>query len=156
MRRKERQVTDLQEILGVIGRCDVCRLGLADGGQPYVVPLNFGWECEEGKLTLFFHSAKQGRKLEMIGQNPCACFEMDGSHRMIRGEHACDYSFAYESVIGTGRVTICESADEKRKGLTLLMRQMEPGLEFTFSDAQLASVAVLRLDVAEFACKRLS
>lgn len=42
MRQKDREVTELQEIIAIMRRCDVCRLALNDEGYPYIVPLNFG------------------------------------------------------------------------------------------------------------------
>ena len=32
MRRKDREVTDLNDIIGIMERCDVCRLALNDDG----------------------------------------------------------------------------------------------------------------------------
>lgn len=42
MRRKDREVTDLSEIIEIMKNCDVCRLALNDDGFPYILPLNFG------------------------------------------------------------------------------------------------------------------
>jgi len=54
MRRKDREVTDLSEIMK---NCDVCRLALNDDGFPYILPLNFGMAVNGEKITLYFHSA---------------------------------------------------------------------------------------------------
>lgn len=50
MRRKDREVTELEAVKEIIRQCDVLRLGLADGDYPYIVPMNFGWEEKEGRL----------------------------------------------------------------------------------------------------------
>ena len=43
MRRKDREITDIEELLAVVSRCKVCRLAMAENNRPYVVPLNFGY-----------------------------------------------------------------------------------------------------------------
>ena len=69
MCRKDREITDPEKIRAVIGECAVCRLGLADGKRVYVVPVNFGHVEEAGRHVLYFHGAKEGRKMDLIRQN---------------------------------------------------------------------------------------
>ena len=66
MRRKDREVKDYPEIIKIIDACDCCRLGFVDDKEGYIVPLNFGYETNGSDLTLYFHSAKEGRKIEML------------------------------------------------------------------------------------------
>ena len=77
MRKAEREITNFEEIVELIDRCDTVRLGLAVEGTPYVVPLSFGYETRDGKITLYFHGAKEGRKHEMIAKSPRVCVEGD-------------------------------------------------------------------------------
>jgi nitroimidazol reductase NimA-like FMN-containing flavoprotein (pyridoxamine 5'-phosphate oxidase superfamily) len=123
MRRVDREVSDYAEILVIIKACDVMRLAMVDEtGQAYIVPLNFGWESEGEVLTLFFHCAKEGRKLDILRQNPQVCFEMDTDHCLTTAEEACGYSFGFKSVIGWGEVELLESYDTKVLGLQAIMR----------------------------------
>ena len=62
MRRKDREISDYSEIIRIIESCSVCRLGLMDENEAYIVPMNFGYIVENKDLTLYFHSAKEGRK----------------------------------------------------------------------------------------------
>lgn len=57
MRRSDREVLDLDEILDIIEACDVCRIAMVDDGVPYIVPMNFGYMFDGEKLHLCFHSA---------------------------------------------------------------------------------------------------
>jgi len=66
MRRKDREVTNLDEIRDIIEKCKVCHLAMVDNGMPYVIPLNFGYIIADNLLTLFFHSAKEGRKINIL------------------------------------------------------------------------------------------
>ena len=73
MRQKNREITDLVEIIEVMRGCDVCRLGLNDeDGFPYVIPLNFGMEVTDGKIRLyqvsFVHMVL--RRQQPVGQIP--------------------------------------------------------------------------------------
>jgi nitroimidazol reductase NimA-like FMN-containing flavoprotein (pyridoxamine 5'-phosphate oxidase superfamily) len=154
MRRKDREITDIQEILGIIGRCKVCRLAVAENNLPYVVPLNFGYEYKNGELSLYFHGAREGKKMDMLKKNPEACFEMDGAHQLIEGSEAAKYSFAYESVIGFGKVEFVEGDEEKSRGLNLLMAHQSGKGDFTFPADQLRAVAVYKIKARSFTGKR--
>ena len=59
MRRKDREITDFNEIINIIKKCDVCRIALNDKDFPYIVPLNFGYP---GKRSIFIFSLCHGRK----------------------------------------------------------------------------------------------
>ncbi len=155
MRRKDREITGLAEIMEILSRCQVCRLGMCQKGMPYVVPLNFGVEREGERLVLYFHGAREGKKLDIIRENPQVCVEFDGEHRLLEGETACAHSFAYESVIGFGKAEILESHEEKAQGLAVILRSLT-GKEFTFTPEQTQSVAVLRVALEEVAGKRRS
>lgn len=48
MRRKDREITDICAILELVSECKVCRLAMTDGGVPYIVPLNYGYEYADG------------------------------------------------------------------------------------------------------------
>jgi nitroimidazol reductase NimA-like FMN-containing flavoprotein (pyridoxamine 5'-phosphate oxidase superfamily) len=154
MRRSDREVKDLSEILAIIAKSDVCRLGLVDGERAYIVPMNFGYCFECGVLTLYFHCADEGRKLDIIARNPVAGFEMDCSQKLITGDTAFDFSMEYESVIGSGRIELCHSITAKRDGLLRLMRHYAPEREFELPDDMLGAVTVFRLTAEEFSGKR--
>ena len=51
MRRKDREITDINEILELVAKTDVLHLGLFDGDYPYIVPLHYGYEYADGTLT---------------------------------------------------------------------------------------------------------
>jgi nitroimidazol reductase NimA-like FMN-containing flavoprotein (pyridoxamine 5'-phosphate oxidase superfamily) len=154
MRRKDREITDIQEILGVVSRCKVCRLAVAENNLPYVVPLNFGYEYKNGELVLYFHGAREGKKIAILKKNPEACFEMDGAHQLIEGPEAARYSFAYESVIGFGTVEFVEEDEEKSRGLNLLMAHQSGKGDFTFPADQLRTVEVYKIKARSFTGKR--
>lgn len=113
MRRKDREITDICAILELVSECKVCRLAMTDGGVPYIVPLNYGYEYADGALTFYFHSAKEGRKLEILKKNPTVCLELDGRGELVEAANPCAYGYTFASVIGTGNVEFIEYTEEK-------------------------------------------
>jgi len=152
MRRKDREVTDINELLDIIQECRICHLGMQDDKGIYIVPLNYGFEYVENQLNLYFHSAKVGRKIDALKLNPNVCIEMDCDHRLIEGDKACDYSFGFKSIIGNGQVSFVEEYNEKLKGLQLLMHH-ETMKEFEFDEKMVNMVTVMKVVVQEFSGK---
>ena len=153
MRRKDREITDPGKINEIMNRCQVCRLGLRDGDRVYVVPVNFGLAEREGKQFLYFHGAKEGRKADLIRQTGYACFEMDTGYRLQGGEQACDYTAAFQSIIGEGTIAAVEDPAEKERGLNAVMRQSTGKDQWTYGPAMLEAVGVFRLEVETLTCK---
>ena len=128
---------------------------MALNDKAYVVPLNFGYEYNDGKLTFYFHGANAGEKLDILKQNPNACVEMDTGHQLIEGESAYTYSFAFESVIAFGVVEFLEKTEEKSHGLTVLMRhQTGKDTPWEFDRQHLDAVCVYKLTAGSFTGKR--
>ena len=66
MRRKDREITDDYQIDTIITSCNCCRLGFYDQDNVYIVPLSFGYEKKAGTRIFYFHSAKQGKKIQLM------------------------------------------------------------------------------------------
>lgn len=152
MTRRERQMTDEVFIRHVLDTAKVVHLGMVDGDEPYVVPMNYGYVLEDGKLTLYLHGARRGRKLDVLRKNPRVFFEMECDVRPFTNEVACKYGMAYSSLMGKGRAVIVENVAEKQKSLTLLM-QTQSGKEFSFTEKLADVVGVIRIDVETFTAK---
>lgn len=155
MRRAEFEITDVDEKLAVIDRCTVCRLGLSENDQAYIVPLNFGYVWRDNALTLFFHSANEGKKLDILKKNNRACFEIDCDHKLIEGETACRHGFAFTSVIGFGTVEFISDSEEKTFALNALMRrQTGKDIQYRYPEKELNAVTVYKMNVASFTGKK--
>lgn len=152
MRRSEREVTAQSEIDEIINECDCCRLGFSDGNEVYIVPLSFGYDPE--RQIFYFHSAKEGRKIELIRQNGRAGFELDCGHRLLPGKAACGYSYAYRSVIGTGRISLVEDPAERERALELILEHYTGRSGWAFDEHSVQAAAVIRLEVEKLSCKK--
>lgn len=153
MRRKEREVTDYNQMLGIVDKCDCLRLGFVDGEDAYIVPLNYGYEDNGGNLILYCHGAKEGRKADLIKSNGRASFEMDTKHELVGSDTACSYSYMYQSVIGKGDIKFIESYEEKKHALELIMAHYTEGKEWQFNENMVNSVAVMKLSVKKWTAK---
>ena len=153
MTKRERQVTDEKQILQILDTAMVLHLGLAVNNEPYVVPLNYGYTMEDGKLTLYMHSALRGKKLDMIRENPNVFFEIDCDMEPFgEGDIPCQYGMVYSSVMGKGKATIVEDVEEKIRAMKVLMKT-QTQKDFQFNDRLVSIVAVIRIDVAEYTAK---
>ena len=158
MRRAKREVTNKDEVKGIVERATVVRVGFTDEEGMAIVPMNYGFEWDEAaeapKLTLWLHSAGEGRKADAWSKAPEVAIELDVEAGVTTGDYSCAYSYAYESIMGTGRISPVVSKDEKLHGLELVMAHMASGAPVKFSDEAVERVAVWRIDLTHFTAKR--
>ena len=153
MRRNDRAVTDPDRIDAIIRACDCCRLGFADGGTCYIVPLNFGF-CREGEERVFyFHGALEGRKLDLARRTGRASFQLDTGHVLQAADQGCGCSMAFQCVMGEGGVELLAGRAEKRRGLQAILEQTTGRGGWELPDAAVDATAVLRLRVTAISCK---
>ena len=147
MRRVDRAVTDNRQIQSIIEKAKVVHIGMIDNDLPYVVPMQYGFIFNEGKLTLYVHCAKKGRKLNIINKNPHVFIELETEAVIISGgEVPCAYGSEYASVMGDGTAVFVEDVKEKILGLQLLMKT-QTGIDFEITEPMTKQVTVLRIDV---------
>lgn len=149
MRRKEKEITNKEDIEKFLLESKICRLAMVDGDKPYMVPMNFGYR--DGHL--YFHSAKQGRKIDVIRKNPNVCFEVDQLIRFKKAKIACDWGAEYKSVIGSGRAEFLNTPDEKTQALKVIMSQYSDK-EFEFSEDMLDKTLVIKVTVDQMTGKK--
>ena len=155
MRKAKREIREFADIVAVMRRYDVCRLGIVDDdGVPYVVPLNFGLEASEGKVTLYFHSALEGHKLDLLAKNPHVGFEMDCDHKLQYFSEKCYCTMAYASVMDKGTVRMIEDPDETLHALDVLMGQYHHDDDAGYNPAVISRTRAYALDVDEITGKQ--
>jgi uncharacterized protein len=149
MRRKDREITDPAEMAAILESAPVCRLALADGNEPYVVPLCFG----VGDGAIYIHSALEGKKIDILRRNPRCCVEVDITHGPLPDDNPCSWEMQYRSVICTGTAWFVTEALEKQQALTCILAHYG-GAEHTFSEKELGRVCVIRIDIGEMTGKK--
>lgn len=147
MRRKDREMTSREELLAIFSRCEVIRIAWNDENGPYIVPMNFGIHAQGDSIQLYMHGAMQGRKMDLIQQNDRVGFEVDRHIRTITGEKACQWSAAYESIIGSGRIQWVFDDEEREQGMNSIMAHYGFQGKREYNPDILKQTAILRLDV---------
>lgn len=150
--KREREVTDLQEILRILDQAMVVHVAMIDGDEPYLVPMNYGYTMEDGKLTLYLHGATKGRKIDVLQANPKVFFSIECGVQPFEGPVACRYGTTYASVMGSGVAELLEDVDEKKAGLSILMKT-QTGKDFTFDDKMVSIVSVIRITADYYTTK---
>ena len=149
MRRKDKEILDLHRMEEILRKCQVCRVGFANGNVPYVVPMSFGYARSGDAFTLYFHCAQEGRKIDCMRDNPNVAFEMDTGYEVIPSR----ITAKYECLMGHG--TLSEvSGEEALAGLRAILRQsgMDEGYPID-KEESLPRVAVLKLQIAQMTAK---
>jgi len=149
MRRKEKEITDIQEIESVIQKTEICHVAMVDGDRPYVVPMCFGYDAG----ALFLHSAKAGRKIDILKKNANVCVEFDTDDVLVKNEKACRFSMRYSSVMAFGRARFIDDPAIKRHAMDIIMRHYADG-PFSYSDEAFERMMILRVDIENMTGKR--
>ena len=150
--KRESRVTDPTEIIRILDTAKVLHLGLSVNDEPYVVPMNYGYTMEDGKLTLYLHSAVRGKKLDMIQANSKVFFEIDCDRMPFEGRVPCQYGMVYSSIMGRATATLVEDPEAKMQAMSILMKT-QTGKDFTFNKRLVSIVTVIRIDVQEYTAK---
>jgi nitroimidazol reductase NimA-like FMN-containing flavoprotein (pyridoxamine 5'-phosphate oxidase superfamily) len=150
MRRTDKEITDQELISRVIQNAQVCRLGLAKDNIPYILPVSFGYD---GK-SIYFHTAKEGRKIEFLTANNRICFEFEHDVRVITNDsNPCKWTFSFQSVIGYGYVQELTELQIKIDGLNQVMRHYS-GRDWTFTEENLEPIKVWRITITSLTGKQ--
>jgi nitroimidazol reductase NimA-like FMN-containing flavoprotein (pyridoxamine 5'-phosphate oxidase superfamily) len=153
MRRKDREITDRELQRSIIENCDAIRIAFAVADEPYLVAMNFGFTWND-HLQFYLHSAREGKKIDMMRLNGRVCFQMDTNHRLVTGELSCRWGMKYAGIVGRGTLAEVTDETERRYGLERLMLNYGKKGPNRFAAEMLQQTLVLRLDVTEISCKR--
>ena len=150
MRKREKEIKEKHVIESIMKRASICRIGLSGNDVPYVVPLNFGYRDN----CLYFHSAKEGKKIDMMRKNNAVCFEIDVDTELMQAEDPCKWSMKYSSVIGFGRAFLLEDPEEKRQALNIIMDHYSGESSREYPEKALARVAIIKVEIDSMTGKR--
>lgn len=154
MRRKDREVTDQRTIRTILDRCKTCRVAMGDGEELYLVPLSYGYTLEDGTLTLWFHSAREGRKLDLLRRDPRVCFEISREGEPLFSENPCNSNYRFSSLIGWGEVTFVDDPAEACRGLALLYTH-QTGRQAEFTPRQAEKICIYKIVSTTYTAKQL-
>ena len=154
MRRKDREVTDKQEIKAIIDKADACRIAFAVDNTPYIVALNHGYEWNDEQPVFYFHCAHEGKKLDMMKQNSLVCLQLDVDHEFEYIEEKVYCTMNYGSIIAMGKLEQVTDEKERIKGLDLIMQQAGRPIPKEYPESSLKRTTVLRFTATELTAKQ--
>ncbi|MGB9978897.1 pyridoxamine 5'-phosphate oxidase family protein [Methanobacterium sp.] len=152
MRRNDKEIKDKKCIEQVLKKAIVCRIALCDNNKPYIVPMNFGFNDN----FLYLHSAREGRKIDLIKENNNVCFEIDILTEVLSADNACSWGMKYYSVIGFGKAQFIETEDEKKNALDTIMQKYSPNSpkSFEYSKSALDKTALIKVEIESLTGKK--
>lgn len=157
MRREDREIKGMEDIFSVVEKCGVVHVAMADRGKPYVVALNFGFDRLEDGLVLYLHSAYEGRKMDILKENPNVYFQMECDSELVMGTpgNPCSYSWNFASVMGSGQAEFIEGEKEKKHALNRIIQHLgETEESFDFPSKALAGTCVYKIVARDVTGKR--
>ncbi|MGB9936647.1 MAG: pyridoxamine 5'-phosphate oxidase family protein [Methanobacterium sp.] len=152
MRRSDKEIKDSEIIESILKKAQVCRIALCNDNKPYIVPMNFGFDNN----YLYFHSATEGQKIDILNKNKNICFEVDIETELVKAENACNWGMKYYSVIGSGKSEFIENIEGKREALNIIMQKYSgnSSKSFEYSKSTLNKVSVFRVKIEEITGKK--
>lgn len=151
MRKTQYEITDPKVIEEILSGGEVCRIAMIDNDRPYIVPLNYGYKNN----TIYFHSSRLGKKIDLLKLNNKVCFEIELQSQIVKSDNPCDWSTKYRSVIGYGTIDFVEDPDKKREGLDTIMVHYGKSSRNIYKDTSIDKVLILKLRIEEISGKQL-
>ena len=149
MNRKDMEITDIEEIEGIINKANVIRMAVCENNRPYIIPLNFGYKDN----CIYIHSSKKGKKIDILKKNNNISFEVDIDTVLIQSEKACDFSMKYKSVVGFGKAYFISDLKEKKQALDIIMSHYHKG-DFDYSSEQIEKICIIKLNIESMIGKK--
>ena len=115
--------------------------------------MNFGYDITGEQIVLYFHCAKEGRKIDLIPIQSVVTFEMDTKHKLVEGKLACEFSYLYQGIMGMGALDIVSNEDEKIYGLKKIMAHYSAEERWMFNEKIVDMINVLKLSIKTMSCK---
>jgi len=155
MRRKDREVKDKNEIEKIISQCKTCHVSMVDDKSiPYIVPLSYGYKfLKDNTLELYFHSALEGKKIDVLKKNNNVCFEMSYEGEPVHSEIPCNSGYYFASIIGYGKVIFIHDISKKCDALSIMFKH-QTGKDFIFNSSHCEDICVYKIVSTEFTGKK--
>ncbi len=150
MRRKEKAITDQNELIAILKTSKICRLALADENTPYIVPLNYGYKDN----ALYIHSALSGKKLDLIKKNKLVCFEIESNVKIVPSNSACKYSTHYKCIIGLGRAELIHDRGSIKEALDIIMHHQTGRNGWSYSEESANKVMIIKIAIESMTGKK--
>jgi uncharacterized protein len=130
MRRKEKEIKNKNMIESILQEADHCVVALSDNNSPYIVPMNFGYKNQ----TLYLHSSKEGKKIEILKVNNKVSFGVEINIEIVKKRKPCNWGMKYKSVVGKGYAYFINDSEKKKEALDIIMAKYSNNAHFEYSN----------------------
>jgi nitroimidazol reductase NimA-like FMN-containing flavoprotein (pyridoxamine 5'-phosphate oxidase superfamily) len=142
MRRREKKM-GVAEAKAFLEAAKVGRLALSVNDEPYVVPVIFVYF----NATIFFHCAREGKKIDYISANARVCFEVDEFLEVKTADPPCNSTLTYRSVIAYGAAAFVDDVGEREAVLMRLMEKYGRTSHVPFDTKMLEQTVIVAINV---------
>ena len=152
-RRKDREVIDQSEIERLLKTSKYVIIGMAKDNDPYLVTLSYGYD--ENTRTMYFHCALSGQKIDYLRSNSNVCATIIEDHGYLKT--VCEH--AYLSLIIRGKMEIVQDLNEKKIGLSVLLKHLEEDPDPIFKrnikdDSSYDKVTIMKMKIESVYAKQ--
>lgn len=149
MRRKDKEITDKDAMVNIISKAQVCYLGMSIDNLPYVLPINFGYY----ENTIYFHCALEGKKIEILQNNPNVCLVFNIDNKLINNVPQDDWSMYYKSVIAYGKLEFIKDITERQEAINIMFRHYG-GINYTLPKTALDRTMFMKVSIEKMTGKQ--
>ncbi|MHB1484269.1 MAG: pyridoxamine 5'-phosphate oxidase family protein [Saccharofermentanales bacterium] len=150
MRRSEQEITEKKEIEKILEQSEIIRIAMVDNGTPYLVAMNFAYE----NGVIYLHSAKEGRKIDVLRKNNNIAFQCEIGVEIIHNEDSCSCNTRYLSVFGNGKVDLIDETNEKTAAMNAIMTKYTKSSGFAYPEAVLGRTLVIKVEIESMTGKK--
>ena len=150
MRKHDKEIKGKGIIREILEQSAICRIGLVDNSEAYIVPVNFAYK----NGIIYIHSAPSGRKIELIKRNNRVSFEIEYSSEIIKGESPCKWTTRYRSLMGKGAIVVENNPESKKVGLDLIMVKYGAEMELNYNEKDLSGMIIFKLIIESITGKQ--
>ena len=151
VRRTDKEVKDEATLKKILKTAQYVTLAMSLNDQPYLVSLSCGYD--EERNCVYFHSAKQGKKLDYMRGNNNVWGQALLDHGYDQGE--CTHLYA--SVHFSGKAALIEDPSEKRRAMACMTRQLDKDPEPLIAELgpeRLGRAVIGRVDIEHMTGKK--
>jgi len=143
-------ITNKDEIIDIVRKSKVCRIALSYEGIPYIVPVNYGYNNN----TLYIHSARSGKKIDLLKKNNRVCFEVESDIKIVASDTACQWTTQYRCAIGYGKAQLLYDRESIIKALEIIMKHQSGRSDWTYSEEAINRVLIIKIIIDSITGKK--
>jgi nitroimidazol reductase NimA-like FMN-containing flavoprotein (pyridoxamine 5'-phosphate oxidase superfamily) len=144
LRRKDKEINDKEDLKKILKTSTYMTIALSMNNRPYLVSLTHGYD--EIRNCLYFHCANEGKKLHYINSNNYVW----GQVILDKGYAQGKCTHLYASVHFSGKVSLLDKMEEKRRAMECMIRQIDKNPEKLITNLdinKLRNTIIGRIDI---------